>query len=119
HLRQLEVGKVTQGHTQEAFCVLFDRSGRLLFTGSDDRLVKTWCARSGRLLRTLRGHEGEITDLAVGADNALLASSSTDNSVRLWRVADGAPVRLLTQRAAPIHSVSFGPVHAAHWLAVG
>ena len=45
-----------------------------MFSGSDDSLVKMWCTRSGRLLRSFRGHSGYITDLAVAPDNSLVAS---------------------------------------------
>lgn len=52
--------------------------------GADDKLVKVWSAVSGRLLATLRGHDGEIVDLTVNYENTLLASGSCDKSVRIW-----------------------------------
>ncbi len=37
--------------------VAFDPSGRMLASGSGDNTVKLWEVASGKLLRTLEGHE--------------------------------------------------------------
>lgn len=42
------------------FCVsvaIFDRSGRYVITGSDDRLVKIWSMETAFCLASCRGHE--------------------------------------------------------------
>lgn len=31
-----------------------------------------------------RGHEAELTDLAVSCDNKMVASSSNDYTIRVW-----------------------------------
>ena len=77
------------GHLAPVYSVIFDSSGDLCATGSDDKLVKVWSARSGRLLLTLRGHEKEVTDIAISPDNALLASASWDHSIRVWALRKG------------------------------
>jgi len=46
--------------------------------GADDCLVKIWSALDGRLLATLRGHSGEVSDIAISHNNTLIASGSTD-----------------------------------------
>src|SRR5699024_9818380 len=51
------------GHLSSVYCVLFDRTGKYIITGADDKLVKIWSAIDGRLLMTLRGHSEEITDI--------------------------------------------------------
>jgi WD40 repeat protein len=60
-----------------------------------NRLVKIWSLATGDLLFTLRGHVGNITDLAVNSSNTLLASSSDDKTVRVWELRTGAPVAVL------------------------
>ena len=42
---------------QRVFSVAFDPAGGILASGSYDRRVKLWEADSGRLLRTLEGHQ--------------------------------------------------------------
>jgi PH-interacting protein len=64
---------------------IFDRTGQYVITGSDDRLVKIWSTETGLCLRSCRGHEGDITDLAVSSGNTLVASASNDYSIRVVR----------------------------------
>ncbi|GKV31365.1 hypothetical protein SLEP1_g40061 [Rubroshorea leprosula] len=70
--------KRLRGHRNVVYCAIFDRSGRYVITGSDDRLVKIWSMETAYCLASCRGHEGDITDLAVSYNNVLVASSSND-----------------------------------------
>ncbi|KAL0388872.1 UNVERIFIED_CONTAM: Bromodomain and WD repeat-containing DDB [Sesamum radiatum] len=70
---------------------IFDRSGRYVITGSDDRLVKIWSMETAYCLASCRGHEGDITDLAVNFNNTLVASASNDCVIRVTYVLDVHP----------------------------
>jgi DNA-binding helix-hairpin-helix protein with protein kinase domain len=48
------------------------------------------------LVRTLTGHTDWVRSVSFSPDGRLLASGSADNTIKLWRVADGALVRTLT-----------------------
>lgn len=39
---------------------IFDRSGRYVITGSDDRLVKIWSMETAFCLASCRGHEVSV-----------------------------------------------------------
>jgi len=98
-----EPGKVLNGHGfNEVYCVVFDQTGRFLATGADDMLVKVWNVDSALLMYSLRGHMGEITDLAVSPNNALLASSDTKQMIRVWALEDGSPVAVLSGHGEPL-----------------
>lgn len=47
------------------FVAIFDRSGRYVITGSDDRLVKVWSMETALCLASCRGHEvsSDLLDL--------------------------------------------------------
>ena len=98
------------------YCLKFDKTGRYFITGSDDQTAKVFHigggeghggrfaspsfnyganARGAVLVCTLNGHAGVVTDIDVSADNALLATSSMDGDVRVWRLRDGCPVAIL------------------------
>ena len=40
--------------------------------------MKIWSSEDGRLLATLRGHQAEISDIAVNYENNLIAAGSCD-----------------------------------------
>ena len=87
------------GHRAAVYCCTFDRTGRRLITGADDYNVKVWGVPCGLLQHCLRGHRGEITELAVSPDNAWLVSASNDGTARVWRLADGTSHALLSEHA--------------------
>lgn len=107
-----------RGHSMAAYCVIYDRTGDLIITGSDDRLVKIWSARTGLLLRCCRGHLHEVSDLAVSHDNKVLASASVDGSIRLWNIDRnenfsedfGRLVGVLEGHTSLVSSLNFSPV---------
>jgi WD40 repeat protein len=55
------------------------------------------------------GHRDAVRKLAFSPDGAILASTTTDSMVRLWRVIDGTLLHMLNGGSSPIHSVSFAP----------
>lgn len=101
--------KKIRGHRNAVYCAIFDRTGRYVITGSDDRLVKIWSMETAYCLASCRGHEGDITDLAVSSNNALVASSSNDCIIRVWRLADGLPISVLRGHTGAVTAITFSP----------
>ena len=105
-----------RGHSTVAYCVVFDKTGCHLITGSDDRLVKVWAVGTGLLKCTCRGHEAEISDLSVSCDNSMFASASVDASIRVWRLHGeeneqvGAPISVLMGHEEMVTAVDFSPI---------
>ncbi|KAG0501737.1 hypothetical protein HPP92_001809 [Vanilla planifolia] len=98
-----------RGHQNAVYCATFDRTGRYVITGSDDRLVKVWSMETAFCLASCRGHEGDITDLAVSSNNALVASSSNDFIIRVWRLPDGLPISVLRGHTGAVTAIVFSP----------
>jgi WD40 repeat protein len=59
--------------------------GNLLYSARG-RAIRVWDLQGGTVLRTLIGHSGEVTSLAISADGKLLASASDDATVKVWQV---------------------------------
>ncbi|XP_069749711.1 bromodomain and WD repeat-containing protein 3-like isoform X4 [Narcine bancroftii] len=97
------------GHLSSVYCIAFDRTGRRIFTGSDDCLVKIWATDDGRLLSTLRGHSAEISDMAVNYENTLIAAGSCDKVIRVWCLRTCAPIAVLQGHTGSITSLLFCP----------
>ncbi|MFS8014226.1 putative transcription factor WD40-like family [Helianthus anomalus] len=103
--------KKLRGHRDAVYCAIFDRSGRYVITGSDDRLVKIWSMETAFCLASCRGHEGDITDLAVNLNNTLVASASNDYNIRVWRLPDGMPISVLRGHTGAVTAIAFSPRH--------
>ncbi|XP_024019306.1 bromodomain and WD repeat-containing protein 3 [Morus notabilis] len=108
-LQKMQNIKKLRGHRNAVYCAIFDRSGRYVITGSDDRLVKIWSMETALCLASCRGHEGDITDLAVSSNNAVVASGSNDFVIRVWRLADGMPVSVLQGHTGAVTAIAFSP----------
>ena len=98
-----------KGHRAALYCVIFDKTGRSIVTGSDDTLVKVWCATTGTLRHACRGHTGEISFLDVNATNELVASASFDYTVRTWFLDSGVPAAVLLGHQNIVSEVRFCP----------
>ncbi|XP_048336119.2 uncharacterized protein LOC107406056 isoform X1 [Ziziphus jujuba] len=108
-VQKMETIKQIRGHRDAVYCAIFDRSGRYVITGSDDRLVKIWSMETALCLASCRGHEGDITDLAVSSNNCLVASSSNDFVIRVWRLPDGYPISVLQGHTGAVTAIAFSP----------
>ncbi|KRX53592.1 Bromodomain and WD repeat-containing protein 3, partial [Trichinella sp. T9] len=97
------------GHLASVCCVTFDRTGRRLFTGGDDHLIKVWSPRSARLLYTFRGFCGQITDMHVNYENTLIAAASMDKFIRVWSLKNAQPVAAMTGHTGMITNLQFLP----------
>lgn len=74
---------------------------------SRDSLIST---QAYPLPARLRGHTGEVRDVAYSPDGRILATSAGDTTVRLWDVATGAQVgAALTGHTATVNGLAFSP----------
>jgi WD40 repeat protein len=87
--------------------IAFDKTGRFVITGADDYLVKIWDIENGILVKTCRGHEGEITLLQVSPDNSLVASACTQGFIRVWRLSDGQCIHVMKHGSCGINWIKF------------
>ena len=62
---------------------MFAPNGRTVASASFDKSVKVWCGRSGKFISTLRGHVKAVYQISWSADNKLLASASSDSTVKV------------------------------------
>ncbi len=74
-----------------------------LVSGSGDRTIKVWVLNdrdAPTLLRTLRGHIGDVLAVRVSPDGTKIASGSYDKVVMIWDVHTGEQLHTLRGRNA-------------------
>jgi len=71
--------------------------------------VTLWDVATGNQIGALSGHGKGVTQVAFSRDSRLLASSSSNNSIRIWDVASRRELRTLVGHTANIESMDFSP----------
>ncbi len=74
----------------------------------NDPEIQLWNTRSGTRKITLKNHRGKVRSLAVSPDGQFLASSSEDQTVKLWNLKTGQIIRTITN-VGNINQLSFSP----------
>lgn len=90
----------------------FSPRGEWLATAGKDGLVRVYQLDNLELEpQILLGHRGEVlsVDFSPTADPPLLASSSSDRTVKLWALDSDQPLRTVVGHTAAVGSVRFSP----------
>ncbi|WP_051305734.1 WD40 repeat domain-containing protein, partial [Desulfogranum mediterraneum] len=118
------LGQIGAGSEGKIFAVALSPDDRWLavggylgrFSGKKDRedeeahKIRIYDFNSGKLHRLLKGHTNVVNDLAFSPDGSLLASASADETVKLWRVADGFRLKeTLEGHQDDVYGVAFLP----------
>ena len=100
--------KILNGHLCEpVYNCCLDRSGRYVFTGADDGLIKCWSVDTGRLLYTL-GQRGAFR-MESDINNKYIAATDTgsQNEIRFSSVSTGETVAVLKGHSKSINGMDF------------
>ncbi|MEO0351777.1 MAG: AAA-like domain-containing protein [Cyanobacteria bacterium P01_A01_bin.15] len=107
-----------KGHQAPVYGLAFNPSGQILASTSDDKTIKLWtledifeqnsAAAEDSSTRTLEGHQDRVWNVTFSPDGRQLASTSLDNTVKLW-TSSGTLVTTLKGHDAGTWSVDFSP----------
>ncbi|HSL29219.1 MAG TPA: WD40 repeat domain-containing protein, partial [Anaerolineales bacterium] len=88
--------------------IAYSPDGKLLAACDSDQL-KVYDPVSGKLLRTLSGHQQDVISVTFSLDGTYLATGSVDTTVRIWDVSSGDLLRVLEGHAAEVGGLAFSP----------
>jgi len=107
-LRSSNVTRLLTGHTDTVMSVAFRPVGKILASGSGDKIIKPWDVETGKEIRTIEGDREAISSVTFSSDGKVLAGGSYDVHIRLWNV-DNGTVSTLPGDASSVFSVSLSP----------
>jgi glucose repression regulatory protein TUP1 len=73
------------GHTDFVLSVAYARAGDWLISGSKDRTVTFWDARTTKAHVMLHAHKNTIINLAFNAARSQVITAGGDCRARVWR----------------------------------
>ena len=101
------------GHAGSISTIEYSVDGRFALTGSWDSTLKLWEIATGRLLRTLEGHEpfgirgySYVTAISFSRDGQLAVSSGVDRTIRTWDLVHGQLLRTIPAHRGEPKAVS-------------
>ncbi|XP_053554309.1 WD repeat, SAM and U-box domain-containing protein 1 isoform X2 [Bombina bombina] len=78
------------GHSAPVLCCALSKDGSILVSGSVDKSVIIYKAKTGSILHTLTRHTRYVTACALAPNLPLLATGSMDKTVNIWRLEQGS-----------------------------
>ncbi len=84
------------GHGDEVFKIAYNPKQPMLATSSADRTVRLWNADTLAAGKTLSGLSDFVYTVAFSADGEFVAGGTFDGIIGVWKVSDGAPVKLFS-----------------------
>jgi WD40 repeat protein len=111
HLRDLCRRKAMplSRHADWVTTVCYRPDGRQLVSGSRDRTLKVWDARTGQVLLDLAGHTGTVFSAAYSPDGTRVISGSSDRTLKVWDAVTGRCLLTLQGHAAGVSSAAYSP----------
>lgn len=83
--------------------------GKHVISGADDKTVKIWDLKTGRLKHSFEGHTDTVIAIAVTPDGRKIVSGSFDRKIIVWDLKTQQLVRSLDGHTDTIRSIAVTP----------
>jgi WD40 repeat protein len=96
-------------HPETVHSAAFSPDGMRVVTSDEDGMARVWEVRAGRVVTTLRGHEGAVLDAAFSTDGKLIVTAGADKTARVWDAVSGRSVAALRGHSDEVVHAVFSP----------
>ncbi|KAL3900819.1 MAG: hypothetical protein SGCHY_001071 [Lobulomycetales sp.] len=101
------VVKKFSAHDAEIHCIQTSRDGALIATGSQDKRLNLFDARTGSLERSLSGSMQGIMSIQFNQANDQILGTSSDNSIKIWNLNTARLAHSLTGHIGKVFTACF------------
>jgi len=103
----VDAGTVTRSFKHERWvcAVALSADGNMAISSSD-RTLRVWDIAAGKEIRTLGGHEGLVTAIALADDGKTVISGSEDKTLKVWNVTTGELLWTFTGHQGSVNVVA-------------
>ncbi|KAG1831007.1 WD40-repeat-containing domain protein [Suillus variegatus] len=104
---------VFEDRTQTIYAAADIPNSELMVTSSEDRIVRLWDLKTGKVSKQLGGHTGDVMGLAVSRDGELIATGDENGELIAWQAKTGASLtRVPKAHGSGVRSLDFSPDNA-------
>ena len=100
---------VYRGHTDNLTTVAWSPDNKYVASGSMDKSVQVWEARSGTLAQNYHGHTEAVTVAVWSPDGRYIASGSADKTVQIWEATTGKLLLTFRKHSGKITALTWSP----------
>jgi U3 small nucleolar RNA-associated protein 13 len=112
---------IGDSHSGSVTVVKYSPKRKFLVSGSEDKTLKLWKLdqlekklKSNEVItlqcfQTVIAHKKEISDISISPDESLIASCSSDRTVKLWKASDLSLIKEFKHKNG-VWSIDFSPV---------
>ena len=118
-IRETSTGRVLRRFpTNPGGCqaLFYSADGRWVVTNgvpwsrrTETSYAQVWDARDGRLVQTITGHPGYVSEVRFTPDSRFMATAGYDTTAKLWDTRDWSLVRTFEGHTDPIDSLAVSP----------
>ncbi|MEM0980250.1 MAG: NB-ARC domain-containing protein, partial [Cyanobacteria bacterium P01_H01_bin.58] len=118
--------RILEGHTAFVWSVLFSSDGQRLLSNGDDQTTRIWQVATGHVLKVVKERTGRVWSItmssppsvsgdpsmapdvsATSVEGGMVASSSEDQTVRLWDSQTGQTIKTLWGYSSVVWAIAF------------
>ncbi|MBI5802565.1 MAG: hypothetical protein HZA92_17805 [Verrucomicrobia bacterium] len=96
-------------HNDSILDLKISANGKLLATGSADKLARVWNLATQKEVAKLEGHTSYVQAVAFGKNDAELATGGADKDIKLWDIASAGRVGSFSNRGSAITALHWTP----------
>eukprot|EP00466_Bigelowiella_natans_P005971 jgi/Bigna1/45107/e_gw1.111.9.1 len=102
--------KIEAGESDNFITFAVDPKGKTLITSAQSLLLTTWdLSNEGKKIKSWKGHQLPVLSMETDPTGTLVATGSTDRSVRVWDIATGHCTHRFTGHQGTVTRLLFRP----------